>query len=96
MAVRVDPEKNEPAALNRIGANFADFRVLEVGCGDGRLTKTVAEKARSVVAIDPDPRARADFIRTAWPPHVEFLSVGIDAFEPGSSHFDLVLFSWSL
>ena len=40
MAVRINPEKNEPAALNRIGAEFGNRRVLEVGCGDGRLTKT--------------------------------------------------------
>lgn len=96
MAVRLDPENNEPAALNRIGANFEDRRVLEVGCGDGRLTKTFAERARSVVAIDPEPSARTDFVRTAWPRHVEFRSIGIDSFEPADRRFDVVLFSWSL
>jgi 2-polyprenyl-3-methyl-5-hydroxy-6-metoxy-1,4-benzoquinol methylase len=96
MAVRIDPEKNESAALTRIGANFEDLRVLEVGSGDGRLTKTFAETARSVIAIDPEPSASADFFRTAWPAHVEFRSVGIDGFQPADSRFDVVLFSWSL
>jgi 2-polyprenyl-3-methyl-5-hydroxy-6-metoxy-1,4-benzoquinol methylase len=96
MAIRIDPEKNEPAALNRIGANFEERRVLEVGCGDGRLTKILAESARSVVAIDPEPSTPADFYRTTWPPHVEFRPVGIDGFEPTGSRFDVVLFSWSL
>ena len=96
MAVRIDPEKNEPAALNGIGADFNGRRVLEVGCGDGRLTKTFAETARSVVAIDPEPSAPAEFHGTAWPPHVEFRPVGIDAFEPAGSRFDVILFSWSL
>ena len=96
MTVRIDREKNEPAALMRIRAEFEGARVLEVGCGDGRLTKTFAGRARSVIAIDPEPGARADFLRTVWPPHVEFRAVGVDAFEPASQRFDVVLFSWSL
>ena len=50
MAVRIDPEQNERAALTHIGAHFDGARVLEIGCGDGRLTKTFADRARSVVA----------------------------------------------
>jgi 2-polyprenyl-3-methyl-5-hydroxy-6-metoxy-1,4-benzoquinol methylase len=96
MAIRIDPEQNEPAALHRIGACFDGLRVLEVGCGDGRLTKTFAASAQSVVAIDPEAGARADFSRTAWPPHVEFRSVGIDGFTTADRRFDIVLFSWSL
>jgi 2-polyprenyl-3-methyl-5-hydroxy-6-metoxy-1,4-benzoquinol methylase len=96
MAVRIDPEKNEPAALNHIGAHFEDCRVLEVGCGDGRLTETFADRARSVVAIDPEPGARAEFLRTVSHPLAEFRSVGFEAFEPAGRRFDVVLFSWSL
>jgi 16S rRNA A1518/A1519 N6-dimethyltransferase RsmA/KsgA/DIM1 with predicted DNA glycosylase/AP lyase activity len=96
MPVRVDPEQNERAALARIGAGFDGARVLEVGCGDGRLTKTFADRARSVVAIEPDPRAVADFLRAVWPPHVKVLSAGLEAFEPARPRFDVVLFSLSL
>jgi 2-polyprenyl-3-methyl-5-hydroxy-6-metoxy-1,4-benzoquinol methylase len=96
MAVRIDPANNEPAALNRIGAHFDDLRVLEVGCGDGRLTKTFAERARAVVAIDPEASAPADFYRTTWPRHVAFRPVGIDGLDPAGGRFDVVLFSWSL
>jgi 2-polyprenyl-3-methyl-5-hydroxy-6-metoxy-1,4-benzoquinol methylase len=96
MAVRIDPEANEPAALARIGAAFDDARVLEVGCGDGRVTKSYAHRARSVVAIEPEQTASADFRCEPWPAHVEFQSVGIDAFAPGDRRFDVVLFSWSL
>jgi 2-polyprenyl-3-methyl-5-hydroxy-6-metoxy-1,4-benzoquinol methylase len=96
MAIRIDPENNEPAALARIGAGFDDARVLEIGCGDGRVTKTFAHRARSVVAIEPERSASTDFLGEPWPGHVEFQPVGIDAFAAGERRFDIVLFSWSL
>jgi 2-polyprenyl-3-methyl-5-hydroxy-6-metoxy-1,4-benzoquinol methylase len=96
MDIRVDPEQNEQAALMRIGANFDAARVLEVGCGKGRLTRTFAARARSVVAIDPDQRSIADFLSVVWPRHVEALAVGLEAFDPARHRFDLILFSWSL
>jgi methylase of polypeptide subunit release factors len=96
MTVRIDPEQNERAALIRIGADFDGAAVLEVGCGDGRLTKTFVGRARSIVAIDPDPRAVADFVGTVWPAHVEVRSAGFEAFEPARPRFDVILFSWSL
>jgi methylase of polypeptide subunit release factors len=96
MGVRIDPENNEPAALARIGAAVDVARVLEVGCGDGRVTKAFAGRAQSVVAIEPEPAAAAEFLRETWPAHVEFYPVGIDTFKPGARRFDVVLFSWSL
>ena len=96
MSVRLDPEQNERAALTRIGARFDGARVLEVGCGDGRLTKTFAARAQSVVALEPDRESAADFRDALWPPQVEFHNVGFDRFDPGRRRFDVVLFSWSL
>jgi 16S rRNA A1518/A1519 N6-dimethyltransferase RsmA/KsgA/DIM1 with predicted DNA glycosylase/AP lyase activity len=96
MAVRVDPEQSEWAALMRIGADFDAAHVLEIGCGDGRLTKAFASQAQSVVALDPDPDAVADFLTASWPSHVEVLSAGFDRFESGPRRFDVILFSWSL
>ena len=97
MSVRLDPEQNEAAALRHIGVEFDDARVLEVGCGDGRLTKTFARRARSVVAIDPDSTVAPEFLDAdAWPAHVEFLSTGIEGFQATQRRFDVVLFSWSL
>jgi 2-polyprenyl-3-methyl-5-hydroxy-6-metoxy-1,4-benzoquinol methylase len=97
MAVRIDPHHREGDALSRLGVTFAGARVLEIGCGDGRLTRTYAQRARAVVAIDPDQNAiagiRAD---STWPDHVQFLPVGIDAFPPTAARFDIVLFAWSL
>src|SRR5438874_6417742 len=58
----LDPEGAHLAALRRL-QDFTGARVVEVGCGDGRLTPGIAEHAASVLAFDPDEiavaRARA-------------------------------------
>ena len=43
----------ELAALGAVGG-LDGARVLEVGCGDGRLTLQYAARAASVLGIDPD------------------------------------------
>jgi ubiquinone/menaquinone biosynthesis C-methylase UbiE len=51
MTADKDPEKNELAHLRRY-ADFSRKRVLEIGCGDGRLTWRYARGAHRVVGID--------------------------------------------
>lgn len=74
------------------------MRVLEVGCGDGRLTQLYAPFASSVHAIDPDPEDIAEAIEKL-PEElrdvVHFESTSIEAFS-GENNFDAVLLSWSL
>ena len=98
MAVRIDPEDSETKALHEL-ADFSGRRVLEIGCGDGRLTRRYADRAAQIVAIDPD----ADDIATAiedCPAHlrdrIEFRVSRIEDFEPPEELFDLALLSWSL
>jgi len=52
----LDPEGAHIAALRRL-ADFTGRRVLELGCGDGRLTLGIARDAASVFAFDPDADA---------------------------------------
>ena len=93
-----DAEGVQLAAIRRL-ADFGERRVLEIGCGDGRLTPDIAREARSVLAIDPDegsivaaratlPSALADIVtfRVAAAADVEIPRCSID----------LVFFSWSL
>ncbi|MGH7947718.1 MAG: class I SAM-dependent methyltransferase [Candidatus Binataceae bacterium] len=54
----IDPEGAELAALRELGG-LDGARVLEIGCGDGRLTFGYARTARSVFAIDPSDKAVA-------------------------------------
>jgi len=56
MAKLQDPEGIEMKAVLK-HLSFDGKDVLEIGCGDGRLTFKYAEMARRVVAIDPSRRA---------------------------------------
>jgi predicted RNA methylase len=94
----LDPEAQHIAALRRLAA-FREQTVLEMGCGDGRLTLGIAADAAAVFAFDPD----GDAVRRAWrfPPVTladrvtyEVASGKVIEIEPHS--FDLVVFSWSL
>jgi ubiquinone/menaquinone biosynthesis C-methylase UbiE len=94
----VDPEGEHLAALRRLGG-FRGQRVLELGCGDGRLTLGVAAESASVLAIDPDAEAverarRCLPIELAQRVRYQVASGKEIEVEPGS--FDLALFSWSL
>ena len=100
MTVKTDPENNEPRALFAL-ADFKGRRVLEIGCGDGRLTWRYADKAAHVTAIDPfeGSIARAkentpDNLKS----RVEFRHIGFDDFAAvsKSSIFDIAILSWSL
>jgi predicted RNA methylase len=94
----LDPEGAHLAALRRLG-DFRDQRVLELGCGDGRLTLGMAVDAASVLAFDPDVEAVGN-ARRALPDELaervtyEVASGKAIELEPVS--FDLVVFSWSL
>jgi len=93
MAIDEDPEGHEIAALGAM-VSFASCRVLEIGCGDGRLTERYVDEAASVVAVDPDADAVSEL--AAAFPHVDTRAIGFEelALPPGS--FDIVLFAWSL
>jgi ubiquinone/menaquinone biosynthesis C-methylase UbiE len=94
----IDPEGAEMAALRAIG-NLDGARVLEIGCGDGRLTFGYAPVTRSVLAIDPRLEAVAK-AREALPAGL----AGRVRFEVGSAveldqppqSFDVGLLSHSL
>jgi ubiquinone/menaquinone biosynthesis C-methylase UbiE len=94
----LDPEGAHLAALRRLG-EFRGRRVLELGCGDGRLTLGFAEEAASVLAFDPESEA-VERARQSLPAELgERVSYRVASgkeieLEPHS--FDLVVFSWSL
>jgi 2-polyprenyl-3-methyl-5-hydroxy-6-metoxy-1,4-benzoquinol methylase len=94
----LDPEGAHLAALRRL-LDFDGLRVLEMGCGEGRLTRGIASKAASVLAFDPDPAAVAEAqasFPAALADRVEFRVASAEELEIERGSFDLVVFSWSL
>jgi 2-polyprenyl-3-methyl-5-hydroxy-6-metoxy-1,4-benzoquinol methylase len=94
----LDPEGAHLAALHRL-ADFRGRRVLELGCGDGRLTVPVAADAEYVLAFDPEAEA-VERARHSLPgelvSRVEYRVASGREIEVARCSFDLTLFSWSL
>jgi ubiquinone/menaquinone biosynthesis C-methylase UbiE len=89
-----DPERHEIAALAQLVPSLAGLDVVEIGCGDGRLTRRYATEAGSVIAIDPDADA-IDALRRALP-RVDARAIGIEQLDVPAQSVDVVLFAWSL
>lgn len=105
MAIRLDPEANEIKALSTCAGSFSGSAVLEIGCGDGRLTRRYAAQAAHVTAIDPNTEkiTRAAAALPAELNHlVDFLAYDIEEFDqrfwPVSAGklFDRAIMAWSL
>lgn len=73
--------------------------MLEVGCGEGRLTFQLSEAAASWLATDPAAGLVAE-ARRRLPAEltgkVTFAVAGGAEIDAPAAEFDLVLFSWSL
>jgi ubiquinone/menaquinone biosynthesis C-methylase UbiE len=98
VALQVDPDGVELPTIREL-VDLRGLRIVEVGCGDGRMTFGCAEEARSVLAFDAEeelveaarratPRALRDRIR--------FEVADAAEIELPPAEFDLALFSWSL
>ena len=93
-----DPEGKETEMLNRLG-RLVGARVLEIGCGTGRLTWRYARAALSVVAIDPDGEALAQATRDVPADlllRLNWIEAEAEALPFSPGRFDTAIFAWSL
>ena len=90
-----DVHEAEPQRIEGL-VPLEDARVLDVGCGEGRLTGFAAAKASGVYAFDPNAerveraRAAADVERVRFGVH------GVEALDVERESFDVALCGWSL
>ncbi|HEX9385195.1 MAG TPA: class I SAM-dependent methyltransferase [Anaerolineales bacterium] len=98
MSLQKDSERNETKYLHKF-ADFAGKRVLEIGCGEGRLTWRYAKETRSTVGIDLD----ADALRVATidrssdlESKVYFSRAMSEQLPFSKETFDIAILAWSL
>ena len=98
MASVKDPRNAEERALAAL-ADFDGKRVLEIGCGDGRLTWLYAERAAEVLGVDTEEESIRE-ARAALPDQlkdrVEFRVADVQALDVPRQRFDIAFLSWSL
>ena len=94
----IDPEGRELEALASV-VDLEGLRVLDVGCGDGRLVWRIAPAAESVLGIDVDGELIETAIRETpldLRGKVEFRESSVVELDEPPARFDLVFFTWSL
>ena len=96
--VALDPEEAETRAIHDL-IDFTGKNVLEIGCGDGRLTRRFAFRTRSVLGVDPDAESIAlASAQLPEPSHsdVTFQVADITSMQLPAAAFDVAVLSWSL
>ncbi len=96
-----EDQEGKAAATLRTLVDFRDKRVLEIGCGQGRLTRRYAGETAHVTAIDPAAEKIAK-AREQTPPdlaaRIHYLVAAIETYEhpPAQPRFDAAIFGYSL
>lgn len=98
MPLQRDPENNEKKYLHKF-ADLKDKHILEVGCGEGRLTWKYANASKSIIGFDVDKDAiriaQADAVINASQ-HVLFFNANAKHIPLAKETFDIALGSLSL
>ncbi len=93
-----DPEGVEARVINRL-VDFRGQSVLEIGCGNGRMTWAFADAAASVLAFDPDATAISsarEHAPDALRGKVDFQVGGVADIDIPVTTYDVAMFSWSM
>ncbi len=96
--IRQDPENSELDALHDFAGSFAGKRVLEIGCGNGRLTYQYAAEAKLVHGIDPSEKKITEArekIPQKLKNRLQLWDVGIENFF-SPEKYDIAIMAWSL
>ena len=98
MTLQRDPERNESKYLHKF-ADFTNKRVVEIGCGEGRMTWQYARATQTTIGVDPD----TDALRVAKvdrPSELEqkalFAGAASEYLPFSKETFDIAILAWSL
>lgn len=99
MALHMDPAGDEVRAL-AAAVDWRDKQVIELGCGDGRLTLRLAALGpMHIEALDPDPDsiklAEENLPRTEKK-RINYYVGQAEALKYPPGAFDIAVFSWVL
>jgi ubiquinone/menaquinone biosynthesis C-methylase UbiE len=98
MTLQSDPERKELKYLHKF-ADFRNKRVLEVGCGEGRMTWHYAQETHTTIGIDTDTDALriAEIDRPSDLEHKVLFTSAASEYLPFSKEtFDIAILAWSL
>jgi ubiquinone/menaquinone biosynthesis C-methylase UbiE len=94
----IDPEGTEIEVIHEL-VDFSGKKVLEVGCGDGRMTRRYADRAAMVLALDPNAEKIERAIDSTPEPlrsKVRFRVADIADAELAQQAFEVAILSHSL
>jgi ubiquinone/menaquinone biosynthesis C-methylase UbiE len=98
MTLFKDPEGNEKKHLHKF-LDLENKHVLEIGCGEGRLTWRYASASLSTIGIDPDKNAlrvasvdRPSDLRS----RIHFANAQAEYIPFNKETFDIAILAWSL
>lgn len=98
MSDSIDPEGTEIEVIHEL-VDFSGKKVLEVGCGDGRMTRRYADRAALVLALDPNAEKIERAIDSTPEPlrsKVRFRVADIADAELAQQAFEVAILSHSL
>jgi 2-polyprenyl-6-hydroxyphenyl methylase/3-demethylubiquinone-9 3-methyltransferase len=98
MSYQIDSEENEVRSLTE-AVDWVGKQVLEIGCGDGRLARRMANLNASVTAVDSDAELVSSAVRDDQGASQLAIRYGIcdgQHLPFGAEAFDIVIFGWSL
>ena len=98
MSLQKDSDHSEIKFLRKF-VDFKDKRILEIGCGEGRLTWQYAREAHPIVAVDLDHNSLR-VAKVDRPSDLEnkiYLACANSEYLPFSKEkFDIAILAWSL